>query len=394
MNVIGNMKLKYKFWLVNIISFTGMLVILGSFVWINGIETLNATIIIVLIIMTAIIMIASQLLINYVAQPIISISESMKAVQSDGDLSIRVPVNSHDEIGAMSASFNDMQKSLHSIVKQVSEAVNAIKENSSTLHDLSNATSKGIDRQQSETQQMATETDNMVSSLENIYENVKSGENSAMKASEHAHNGEKVVMDVSDSINTLASEVSEASNQITELVRHSDDITNILDVIRSIADQTNLLALNAAIEAARAGEQGRGFAVVADEVRTLAKRTQGSTEEIQAMVSSLQESTSKAVKVMERGRLSADKSTNRANDAALALKDINQSVNNICTLNSQIYKMTEEQRASTGIIQNNMSNISHVIEDTAKGIERSNQSCENLHELAENLSEQIKHFKL
>ncbi|PCJ46521.1 MAG: hypothetical protein COA74_13575 [Gammaproteobacteria bacterium] len=393
MSFLGNLKLKYKFWLVNIVAFTGMCILLASFVLINGSETFSMMLLAILGGVIFMVMLASQLLINHVASPIISISQTMNEVQASSDLSIRVPVTFNDEIGAMGEAFNAMQESQQSIVKEVASAVEAIKENSNTMRNLSSEANNGIQQQKQETDEMATATDAMVSSLENINDNAKAGASSAKEASKLAGNGRKVVTQVASSINELASEVSNASTQITELVRHSDDITNILDVIRGIADQTNLLALNAAIEAARAGEQGRGFAVVADEVRTLAKRTQGSTEEIQTMVTSLQDATSKAVKVMENGQRSAEESISIAQSAAMALDDINQAVDNICELNTQIYQMTEEQRASTGIIQGNMHSIRNVIEETSIGLGKSNQSCENLQEMAESLYQQIHHFK-
>jgi len=394
MSFLGNIQLKYKFWLVNIVSFSGMCILLASFVLMNGIETFSITMVVILVLMICLVMFASQLLINYVARPIISISNSMKEVQAKGDLSIRVSFEQNDEIGAMGKAFNDMQQSLQNIVQQVSVAVDAITNDSTAMRGHATEIKNGITEQQQQTNQMATATDDMVSSLENINDNAKAGESSALEASKLADNGRIVVTAVSDSINELASEVSEASNQITELVRHSDEITNILEVIRGIADQTNLLALNAAIEAARAGEQGRGFAVVADEVRVLAKRTQGSTEEIQTMVSALQNATSKAVNVMKKGQESAEESTSRADNAASALEEINQSVGNICKLNSQIHHMTEEQRTATSTIQGNMTQIRGVIDNTAQGLLQSNQSCENLQQLASDLSSQIHHFKL
>lgn len=321
MSIIGNLQLKYKFWLVNIISFLGMCVLLASFVLINGMETFSINMLIVLTMVIIAVMLSSQLLINHVARPVTNISKLMQQVQQEGDLSIRVPVLYQDEIGAMGQSFNDMQQGLQGIVQEVSLAVHDIRDNSSIMQNLSNDALSGIHRQQQETSQMSEATDLMVHSLESINDNAKSGESSALETSKLADNGRLVVTEVSQSINELASEVSEASTQINELVKHSHDIINILEVIRGIADQTNLLALNAAIEAARAGEQGRGFAVVADEVRVLAKRTQASTEEIQTMVTSLQGATSRAVVVMEKGQSSAEQSTERAINAASALED-------------------------------------------------------------------------
>jgi methyl-accepting chemotaxis protein len=393
MKLLGNLQLKYKFWLVNLISFIGMCTLLLSFIFINGTETFSVTLLIVLGAVIFIVIMASQLLIDHVTNPVISISKKMHDVQQNGDLSIRVPLHYDDEIGAMGKAFNEMQKSQQTIVQQVSAAVDAIQQNSGNMHNLSTEANNGIQKQKQQTEQMATATDNMVSSLENINDNAKSGATSAKETSKLAGKGRTVVSDVSRSINELASDVNNASSQIAELVKHSDDITNILDVIRGIADQTNLLALNAAIEAARAGEQGRGFAVVADEVRTLAKRTQGSTEEIQTMVTSLQEATSKAVKVMENGQKSAEESISIANTAANALEDINHSVESICELNTQIYQMTDDQRSATNTIQGNMHNILNVMEETSVGLEQSNQSCENLQEMAESLSQQIHRFK-
>lgn len=232
-----------------------------------------------------------------------SISELQRViidVEANGDLTHRAIVMQNDELGQMGGAFNSMLDKLQGFVSGVNGASGSLSASSQQLAAISEQTHQGVLQQQSETELVATAMNEMSATAQEVANNAASAANAALSADDQAKEGRGIVDTTINSIRALSTEVDKAAQVIQQLEEGAQDIGRVLEVIGGIAEQTNLLALNAAIEAARAGEQGRGFAVVADEVRTLAQRTQESTQEIKSMIESLQQSSHEAVSVMER----------------------------------------------------------------------------------------------
>ena len=249
-------------------------------------------------------------------------------------------------------------------------------------------------QQQSETSQVVTAMNEMTATVQEVARHATEAASAANKADHASVEGKKVVLSTMNAIEALSSEVHSAANVISQLEKDSENIGTVLDVIKGIAEQTNLLALNAAIEAARAGEQGRGFAVVADEVRTLASRTQQSTQEIQAMIENLQVGAQTAVKVMDESRAKAESSVSQAAKAGGSLEDITHSVSLINDMNTQIATAAEEQSAVAEEINRNIVNISEIVDRTADGANQTSIASEELASLAAQLQQLVNQFKV
>lgn len=253
---------------------------------------------------------------------------------------------------------------------------------------------QGVTRQQLETDQIATAINEMTATVQEVARSATDAANAAAQADQEANNGKNVVAKTVSSIQTLAENVEEAADVIQKLEVDTTEIGGVLDVIKGIADQTNLLALNAAIEAARAGEQGRGFAVVADEVRTLASRTQESTEEINGMIEKLQTGAKNAVNVMETGRQLAQNGVEQASMAGQSLQSITQSVATINDMNTQIAGAAEEQSKVAEEINRNVVNISQVADETANNVSQVADKSAELGNLALALNTEVERFIL
>ena len=245
------------------------------------------------------------LLVSLIAAATLSgITQAVQALRqggeqlAEGNLRHRVDYQGHDELGDIASAFNGMAARVQHSLQELAGAVEQLAAAAEQTAQVSHQTSDGIRRQQLETDQVATAMHEMSATVQDVAGNAASAAQAAEQADQQAESGKRVVQQTIEAIDSLASEVEHAATVIHELEANSGSISSVVDVIRSIADQTNLLALNAAIEAARAGEQGRGFAVVADEVRSLASRTQQSTSEIQAMIEKLQQGANRAVEVM------------------------------------------------------------------------------------------------
>jgi methyl-accepting chemotaxis protein len=313
---------------------------------------------------------------------------------SQGELSHKVSITGKDEFAWMCWEYSQARKGFTSLVKDILGNSGQLAAAAEELSAITEQSNNGVMRQQGEIGQVATAMNEMSATVTEVSRNAASAASAAQEADERAKDGCEVVNTTVETINNLASEVERTSQVIENLKGDSISIGTVLDVIRDIAEQTNLLALNAAIEAARAGEQGRGFAVVADEVRTLASRTQQSTREINDMIERLQNGANQAVNVMEMGRAKAEESVEQAAKAGEALQAITGVVDNIKSMNIQIASAAEQQSATAEEINRNIVNISEVAEETAGGSQQTASASDELARLAADLQGQVAKFKI
>ncbi len=311
-----------------------------------------------------------------------------------GDFAHTIAVHSQDEIGQLAASAEQLRSSLHSAMQQVAQSATRLAQESAHLSKVSEGTTEGVSAQQQETDMVATAINEMTATVAEVARSAANAADAAAKADQEALDGKRLVAAAIDQIDTLATEIERTADTINTLAADSGNISGVLDVIRGIAEQTNLLALNAAIEAARAGEQGRGFAVVADEVRTLASRTQQSTQEIQGMIERLQSGTRGAVAAMKQNQGHAQETVSQAARAGTALDGITAAVTRINEMNTQIASAAEEQGAVAEEINRNVSNISHVAETSAHGAQQITHASGELSQLAHRLQQMIGRFQL
>lgn len=313
---------------------------------------------------------------------------------SDGNLTRRIPVESGDEIGEMSNNFNNFTEKLQDTIRQISDSTTQLAKSAGKLATVTEQTSSGINNQQIETEQVATAINQMSSTVKEVAQSAAQASMAASEADNEAKSGRQVVNDTIKSIENVANEINESASVIAQLRTDSENIGTVLDVIKGIAEQTNLLALNAAIEAARAGEQGRGFAVVADEVRTLAQRTQESTTEIESLIVSLQNGTQRSVTVMEQSRTKVSKSVEQAQTAGDSLASITKAVDTILEMNTHIASAAEEQNSVAAGINSSVHSIQQITDQTALGAKQTADSSIELATLGTHLQDAIKQFKI
>ena len=314
--------------------------------------------------------------------------------QGEGDLTQRLEAEGEDEIAALGRAFNSFAERIAVMVRGLSETTQRLGECTSQISSVSEQTRSAVMLQQNELDQVVTAVDEMSATAQNMANSAVHAAETTKQAEGDSSGGKRVVEQTVTSINALAGEVDKAAEVIHRLKSDSDGIGSVLDVIRGIAEQTNLLALNAAIEAARAGEQGRGFAVVADEVRTLASRTQASTQEIQEMIERLQEGTKEAVKAMDEGRKRAEVSVTQSADAGVSLEKIATAVGEINDMNNQIATAAGEQSTVTEEIQRNISNIRSGSEDASNGANHLASSNAELAGLTGDLQNMVGQFRV
>ena len=311
-----------------------------------------------------------------------------------GDLTVQVNSKGLKEFHSLGEALIELIDNMRRDVSNIFSTSTQLASAAEELSVITSETSAGVKQQQAETELAATAMNEMTATVQEVARNATSAADEANRADKEAQQGKQVVSETTHAIKSLASEVDNASTVIQQLESDSESISSILDVIRGIAEQTNLLALNAAIEAARAGEQGRGFAVVADEVRSLANRTQESTQEIQKMIEQLQSGSHDAVEVMLKGRDWANESVGKAEQAADALERITKAVDVINNMNTQIATAAEEQSAVAQEIDRNVTNIHQVAGKTADGATQTASASDELARLAAGMQQLVAHFKL
>jgi len=320
------------------------------------------------------------------------ISEVATAI-SQNDVSHACTMESHDLIGEIIASFNQMAANLRDVIGQISGATTQLASAAEETSAVTEEASRGARQQQSEIEHVVSAMDQMTTSVQDVAKHTATAAQAAQQADREAKSGALVATEAIGGIDTLVNGVENAAGVIQKLEQETESIGGVLDVIRGIAEQTNLLALNAAIEAARAGEQGRGFAVVADEVRTLASRTQQSTQEIQSMIERLQGGAADAVRVMEQSRTNAQSSVDQVEKAAESLGAIAASVAAINDMNAQIASAAEEQSAVAADVSTNVGNIHKVADQTAAGAQQTASASEELARLATQLQGLMAQFR-
>ncbi|WP_397450329.1 methyl-accepting chemotaxis protein [Pseudomonas sp. NA-150] len=313
---------------------------------------------------------------------------------AQGDLSHDLKVERRDEMGQLQASMQQMTVSLRELIGGIGDGVTQIASAAEQLSAVTEQTSVGVNTQRVETDQVATAMNQMTATVAEVARNAEEASHAAMEADQQAREGDKVVAEAITQIEALASEVGNSTQAMNHLKLESDKIGSVLDVIKSVSQQTNLLALNAAIEAARAGEAGRGFAVVADEVRGLAQRTQQSTEEIEELIAALQQGTQQVATALESSRTLTDNSVELSRRAGSALEHITRTVSTIQNMNQQIATAGEQQSAVAEEITRSVLNVRDISEQTAAASEETAASSIELARLGNHLQGLVGRFKV
>ncbi|OAN18698.1 chemotaxis protein [Photobacterium jeanii] len=344
---------------------------------------------------TIIAVVATSLIINFLFKDLVKIAGALEDIASgEGDLTQRLEPHSNDEIGQLALNFNRFVGNMHQMVMRLREVSDSLNIQANTTAEQAEERSNRIQHQQDEINMVATAINEMAAATQEIAGNADNTAQTSAETVSAADHGAQQVTQSQHSISSLAGEVETATGVIGELNTHAQSINTILSTIQGIAEQTNLLALNAAIEAARAGEQGRGFAVVADEVRVLSQRTHASTQEIQQMIETLQQTTGRAVGIMENSRHLAETSVDDANAASASLAQINNAVTNISDMATQIASAAEEQSSVTEEITRNTQGIRDVSDELAQEAGEAAQQAAELSQLSHQLQQEINRFKL
>jgi methyl-accepting chemotaxis protein len=313
---------------------------------------------------------------------------------ASGDLTHNLNIERRDELGQLQGGIQRMTLSLRELIGGISDSVTQIASAAEELSAVTEQTSAGVNSQKVETDQVATAMHQMTATVQEVARNAEEASEAAVAADQQAREGDKVVNEAIAQIERLASEVGHSTTAMGELKRESDKIGSVLDVIKSVAQQTNLLALNAAIEAARAGEAGRGFAVVADEVRSLAQRTQKSTEEIEDLIAGLQSGTQQVATIMDNSRELTVSSVELTRRAGGSLESITRTVSAIQAMNQQIAAAAEQQSATAEEINRSVLNVRDVSEQTSAASEETAASSVELARLGTHLQGLVGRFRV
>ena len=343
----------------------------------------------------AMIFTASMLVIRSITRPLNATTTAMEEIaQGDGDLTVRLAVTSKDELAQLATGFNQFSEKVRRIVIEMQQSQTVLDNATGEMSVITSRSRELLTQHQHENHQVATAIHEMSATITDVARNAADAAKSVLTVQDRAMKGNILVEDNISFINELSDTVHQIVSAMNGLKQEAHDINSILDVIKSIADQTNLLALNAAIEAARAGEHGRGFAVVADEVRTLAMRTQQSTQDIERMILGMQAQVEDAVNTIELGRQKADSSVQQAKLTATAFGDISADIDVVADMNTQIASATEQQSVVVDTVHKNIENIREAFDESAQGAQQIETAGQQLQELATDISSTLGQFKV
>ena len=331
------------------------------------------------IIALGVVLMLALLVVRSIVGPLHSAVQAMKDIaEGDGDLTARLDAKSDDEIGQLAQAFNAFADQVHELVSSVRSSTRTLFDSASGLKSMMEGASQGVVKQKDESDQVATAMYEMTAAAQQVAGNAAEASRAASGANEQVHDAQGLVQHAVSVMTGLSSQVDEGVKGIEQLSSDSRQIDSVLEVIRAIAEQTNLLALNAAIEAARAGEQGRGFAVVADEVRTLASRTQDSTQEIQAVIEKLESAAQSAVEVMDSSKSRASISVEQAAKTDESLQAITEKVESITLMNNQIAGATERQEKAAASIKDNVLGIKETSSEAMHSMQKVEEASRSL----------------
>ncbi|GCF88413.1 methyl-accepting chemotaxis protein [Shewanella sp. M-Br] len=338
--------------------------------------------------------IITYLIIRSIIAPVERITQIISRIEVSKDLTLRCDASTQDELGEIAQHFNSMVSSFQQLIEQVIESVATINTSCKRVSENAMLASEGVGQQLNETDMVATAITEMGATIEEIAKTTELAASKAGQTHDNAQSGQLEVEQTIHKIQSLAEQLNSSAAVVNELERDSETIGSVLDVIRGIAEQTNLLALNAAIEAARAGEQGRGFAVVADEVRNLAMRTQSSTQEIANIIQTLQTRTRSIVQLMESSQKQGVESAEQAASAGALLKLINTDVRNIMDMSTQIAAAIEEQSMVAAEVNKNVVVIRDIAEESSHAADANASASDELKAQAEFLFRAVSNFKI
>jgi methyl-accepting chemotaxis protein len=361
----------------------------------GGAQGVSQQDVVMLVVAGLVLVVLAWMVSGSIVGPLQETSRAFKEMASgSGDLTRRIKIDGSDVVAEFGQNYNQFVDTMHSLVKEVGVSADKLFSAANELQNVTEKTTVGVRETQAGTEQLATAMNEMVATVQEVARNAEAAAESTRKADEETLRGRREVERTMGAIGQLANEVERTREVIQRLAADSESIGAVLDVINGIADQTNLLALNAAIEAARAGEQGRGFAVVADEVRTLAQRTQKSTQEIHSMIERLQAAAQEAVGAMEAGAQRAKLSVEESARAGDALSAITSAVTTINDMNTQIASAAEEQTATVESITRNVIGIRDIAVETSGAVDQTSAAGAELGNLAQRLRGVVSRFRV